>query len=74
MWKCKECGGEVVAVVEQFIKLDKKGNFEESRRGYLYERNEEIKYELREYQCLECDEHSYFGSYSDLKEIADWEE
>lgn len=61
MWKCKKCGGEVGVRMGILVKLNSK---KETTGDDL------SMYDTDYYECSHC--HNY--SYSDVEEIANWEE
>lgn len=70
-WKCKECGEEVTAKIISYVRLDRNGNYEKST-PYSWreaERNEELKYKFKEYECIECG-----NSSNNIEDIAKWVE
>ena len=61
MWKCKKCGEEVAVRLGNLVKLNSK---KETTGDDL------SMYDTDYYECSHC--HNY--SYSDVEEIANWEE
>ena len=73
MWKCKECGGEIIAETEIHTTIDFRMNRNESFydvHGFhtLHEIVED-QCDILGYKCIECDEDS-----ENLYEIAYWED
>lgn len=58
MWKCKECGDEIICDVSGWGFVDKNGQIEEAQ-----------DFELEKYRCSECGAKS-----ENLEEIAVWED
>lgn len=77
MYKCKECGAEIlveVTVMDNYdFNVDKKGNPKELYSGFFETIDEHIKKEPynfdKYYKCLECGAES-----EDIEDIADWSE
>lgn len=65
MWRCKKCGGEIIAKVELLndeYRLQKNGNVKIPKREILIDR----------YYCLSCDRIA--EDCEELQDIAEWEE
>lgn len=64
MWKCKECGAEVVAVITGFAEIDKNAK---TLKNTVKERT------IKKYIC-DCKEYSKYDFDKKLRKIAEWVE
>lgn len=70
MWRCKECGGEVVEVEKETIAT--KFRIDKHMQRVVQIGNEYEESTSSIYECKNCAEVAFYES--DIEDIAEWEE
>ena len=78
MWRCKKCGGEIVAVVAinttVNFNIDKDGDITEPNIGFTLDEIARDNADKQYYYCEDCCNESEGADIGELEDIAEWEE